>query len=261
MDMDEWYSEANVGAALQAVMSFQTNLRVSQELLDMLKFWDTDGSFAEMGLVFDLNSDDFNFDNLYKAIAYSWIYIQNTEPEMTADQFLSMLNNAADWNGFYEAIYNLGVNVMGSQYNLDSDAANEMVKKQWAMIMEMMENFPKFIGSNIDFEKWGQADWANWLEKLRQLSPNTDNIDFNEMQAAFMDFFMNQDDISKFTVIVNWYNKYYAENNPMPQKPHYLFGLANCMRYVFPLSLLIDLIRWRLFRVFESPLTAILHHT
>ena len=61
-----------------------------------------------------------------------------------------------------------------------------MVKSQWAMIMEMMENFPKFIGSNIDFEKWGMADWANWLEKLRQLSPNTDNIDFNEMQTAFM---------------------------------------------------------------------------
>ena len=61
-----------------------------------------------------------------------------------------------------------------------------MVKNQWAMIMEMMENFPKFIGSNINFDSWGQADWANWLEKLRQLSPNTDNIDFNEMQAAFM---------------------------------------------------------------------------
>ena len=64
---------------------------------------------------------------------------------------------------------------------------------------------------------------------------------------------MNQDDISKFTVIVNWYNQHYAENNPMPQKPHYLFGLANCMRYVFPLGLLINLIRWRLFEFLNLP--------
>ena len=51
--------------------------------------------------------------------------------------------------------------------------------------MEMMENFPKFMGSNIDFDSWSDADWGEWLEKLRQLSPETDKIDFNEMQAAF----------------------------------------------------------------------------
>ena len=100
-------------------MSFSTNLNVNQDLLDLLKNWDTDGEFAKMGLVFDLNSSEFDWENLYKAIAYSWIYIQNTEPEMTADQFLNMLNNADDWNAFYKAIFDLGVNVMGTQYDLD----------------------------------------------------------------------------------------------------------------------------------------------
>ena len=100
-------------------MSFSTNLNVNQDLLDLLKNWDTDGEFAKMGLVFDFNSADFNYDTLFKAIAYSWIYIQNTEPEMTADQFLNMLNNADDWNAFYKAIFDLGVNVMGTQYDLD----------------------------------------------------------------------------------------------------------------------------------------------
>ena len=51
--------------------------------------------------------------------------------------------------------------------------------------MEMMENFPKFMGQNIDFDSWTDGDWGEWLEKLRQLSPETDKIDFNEMQAAF----------------------------------------------------------------------------
>ena len=51
--------------------------------------------------------------------------------------------------------------------------------------MEMMESFPKFMGQNIDFDSWTDGDWGEWLEKLIQLSPETDKIDFNEMQAAF----------------------------------------------------------------------------
>ena len=42
--------------------------------------------------------------------------------------------------------------------------------------------------------------------------------------------FQNSDGIEGFTPIVNWYYQNYVMDNPMPQKPNYIFGLAKCMK-------------------------------
>ena len=131
-----WYSEENVAAVMevnvfskcsffktvQVVTGFAATINVNQDLIDMIQFWDDDGVFASWGL-FDgsLTEATFDMENLWKAISYSWIWITNTEPEMTVDQFVEMLNNPGPWNEFYGAIRAMAMDVFGKQNNVEGN--------------------------------------------------------------------------------------------------------------------------------------------
>jgi len=220
-----WYSEESVAAVMEVVTGFAANITVSQDLLDMIKFWDDDNMFAEWGL-FDGNVEEgtVDMDGLWKAIAYSWIWITNTEPEMTVDQFVAMLNNPGAWNEFYGALRAMAMDVFAKQNNVED--ATDIVDASWGMILEWGESFPKFFAENFDFKT--EEESQMWLENLIQLSVNPESIDFYGASAAFTELGENFD-IENFTRVVKWYYENFVMNNPMPQKPNYIFGLAKCM--------------------------------
>ena len=86
--------------------------------MELLAFWDTTGEWAKWGL-FEANADD---ELVFKALGSAWIYIQNTEPEITAAQFGAILQNADKWNGFYVAIENLAKEILPKRQILLTDA-------------------------------------------------------------------------------------------------------------------------------------------
>jgi hypothetical protein len=220
-----WYSEENVAAVMQVVTGFAANITVNQDLIDMIQFWDDDGVFASWGL-FDgsLEEATLDMDSLWKAIAYSWIWITNTEPEMTVDQFVEMLNNPGPWNEFYGAIRNMAMDVFAKQKDVEN--ATDIVDANWGMILQWGESFPKFFADNFNFEN--EEEFESWMANLINLANNPASLDYNEAVAAFTNF-KNSEGIEGFTPIVNWYYKHYVANNPMPQKPNYIFGLAKCL--------------------------------
>ena len=55
-----------------------------------------------------------------------------------------------------------------------------------------------------------------------KLSTHFTQLKFKELGENF--------DIENFTRVVKWYYENFVMNNPMPQKPNYIFGLAKCMR-------------------------------
>merc|ERR1712241_856511 len=213
-----WYSEENVAAVMQVVTGFAANISVNQDLLDMIQYWDDDGVFASWGL-FDGSIADGTLDmeNLWKAIAYSWIWITNTEPEFTVDQYIEMLNNPGPWNEFYGAIRNMAMDVFGKQNNLED--ATDLVNENWGMILQWGESFPKFFADNFNFES--PEEFQSWIANLINLATNPAALDANEVLAAFNNF-QNSDGIEGFTPIVNRYYQNFVENNPMPQKPNYI---------------------------------------
>jgi hypothetical protein len=211
--------------SVQVVTGFAANITVNQDLIDMIQFWDDDGVFASWGL-FDgsLEEATLDMDSLWKAIAYSWIWITNTEPEMTVDQFVEMLNNPGPWNEFYGAIRNMAMDVFAKQKDVEN--ATDIVDANWGMILQWGESFPKFFADNFNFEN--EEEFESWMANLINLANNPASLDYNEAVAAFTNF-KNSEGIEGFTPIVNWYYEHYVANNPMPQKPNYIFGLAKCL--------------------------------
>ena len=92
------------------------NLEINDDLFNLLRYWDASGEWAKWGLFEDKKPDD---ELVVKALASAWIYIQNTEPEFTGQQFGAILENAGDWNGFYASIRNLANEVIPKRYPND----------------------------------------------------------------------------------------------------------------------------------------------
>ena len=81
-------------------------------MLDVLEWWDTDGKFAEMGI---FNPETRTVENVIKAVAFAWIYVKNTS-DLDQEAFVSVLQNADQWNAFYQSAYNTANNMFANRF-------------------------------------------------------------------------------------------------------------------------------------------------
>ena len=88
------------------------DLQINEDLLTLLRYWDASGEWQKWGL-FEDNADG---ELVVKALASAWIYVQNTEPEITKQHFGAILENAGEWNGFYSSIRNMAREILPKRF-------------------------------------------------------------------------------------------------------------------------------------------------
>merc|ERR1719454_784122 len=216
-EMAEWYSEENVNKAVYAINALNLDWG-NENLVNLLKWWDTQGTFKSWGIFDPAYRSD---ENVVKAIAYSWIYLMNTNPEFSQEDYISVLMNAEDWGNFYTSIFDMAVKMFEKQHpNKD---ASMMVMENWQMIMGMMENFWKFFNENFS-----DIDMNDFYGKLVAMSWNED-LSVDAVREVFENFVNNKQDVNAVTQLVNSYDQWFVANNDKPQKMHFLLGLAKCL--------------------------------
>jgi len=186
--------------------------------VNLLKWWDTEGTFSSWGIFDPATRTD---QNVVKAIAYSWIYVMNTNPEFNQEDYINVLMNAEDWGNFYTSIFDMAVKMFEKQY--PNQDASMMALQNWQKIMGMMENFWQFFNKNF-----AEIDMEAFYNNLVAMSWNED-ISVDAVRDVFENFVNNRQDVNALTRLVNNYDQWFFANNDKPQKMHFMLGLAKCL--------------------------------
>ena len=142
-----------------------------------MKFNELNETFINMGLYNTSLTDPTFSDILDKALLQLYNDMRQSTPGLSRDQFLTILDNADDWNSFYNGTFYILWN--DELENLYPTGMPSNMREMWTKIRELVENLWSFTVQYVDPLGMGTSALTSYLEALAELSfynVDTDNV-------------------------------------------------------------------------------------